>query len=145
MKYLALSLFASLAVGCARSPSAPVSPRAVAPMPSALVSGPLALPVDGGSGEPREVRVLFDDPAGKVATIVLRDGTVLPEHHADVPVTIVALAGAGTVVSGEARLALDGTHAVVLAAGAPHAVEPAAGTTLVLLVHHLGRGAEHHR
>lgn len=80
----------------------------------------------------------------KLVTIVLRKGTVLPEHRSPVPVTIQALQGAGTVTAGAERFRIDSTHAVVLAPNVPHAVEPDAGTDLVLLVHHLGRGEEAH-
>lgn len=59
------------------------------------------------------------------------------------PVTIVALAGSGTVVSQGERLRMDAAHVVVLAAKAPHSVEADAGADLVLLVHHLGTGGEH--
>ena len=116
---------------------------------TAAFGGPAAravdLPVAQAPGPPREVRVLVDEPALKLASIVLRNGTVLPTHRSDVPVTIVALSGRGAVVVGAERLALDPAHAVVLAAGVPHAVEPDAGGDLVLLVHHLGRGEEHAR
>jgi len=80
----------------------------------------------------------------KLVTIVLRAGTVLPPHHSEVPVTIMALQGAGTVVVGAERLHIDATHAVVLGPGVAHAIEPDAGTDLVLLVHHLGRAEESH-
>jgi quercetin dioxygenase-like cupin family protein len=93
----------------------------------------------------REVRVLVDEPALKLVSIVLRGGTVLPTHHSAVPVTIMALQGSGTVVTDSERLRLDSTHAVVLAPNVPHAVEPDSGADLVLLVHHLGRGEEHHQ
>ena len=86
------------------------------------------------------MRVLVDEPALKLASIVLRAGTVLPTHHSEVPVTITALHGSGTVVAGAERLRLDPTHAVVLAPNVPHSVEPDTGTDLVLLVHHLGSG-----
>jgi quercetin dioxygenase-like cupin family protein len=101
-------------------------------------------PVPPGAGEPREVRTVVDEPVMKLVTIVLRRGTVLPEHHSPVPVTIQALEGSGTVVAGAARLRIDRAHAVVLAERVPHAVEPDAGTDLVLLVHHHGRGEERH-
>lgn len=108
------------------------------------LSGPASrvveLPGTPSAGEPREVRVLVDEPALKLATIVLRGGTVLPTHHSKVPVTIVALQGSGAVVAGGVRLRLDPIHAVVLAPNVQHAVEPDTGTDLVLLVHHLGRG-----
>jgi len=102
------------------------------------------LPAAPGAGQPRDVRVLVDEPALKLATIVLRQGTLLPEHHSPVPVTIQALQGAGTVTAGADRFRVDATHAVVLAPHVPHAVLPDPGTDLVLLVHHLGRGEETH-
>lgn len=135
MKELAITALAGAAlVGCAPLPAAPAVPE----------SRVVELPGPPGAGEPREVRVLADDPALKLATIVLRNGTVLPTHHSAVPVTITALRGNGTVVAGSERLRLDPTHAVLLAPNVPHAVEPDAGTDLVLLVHHLGRKGEHH-
>lgn len=155
MKHPALTI--SLAVtalslgGCATHSAAqqPAAQHHAAPHSAATLGGPPAraveLPGPPGAGEPREVRVLVDEPALKLATIVLRGGTVLPTHHSEVPVTIVALQGSGTVVAGQERLRLDPAHAVVLAPRVPHAVEPDAGTDLVLLVHHLGRGEEHHR
>lgn len=121
---------------------ATAGPRARAP------GGPpargLDLPGVPGAGDAREVRVLVDDPALKLSTIVLRRGTTLPEHHSAVPVTIQALRGAATVVAGSTRLRVDAAHAVYLAAKTPHAVEPDAGTDVVLLVHHLGGGKEGH-
>lgn len=98
-----------------------------------------------GTGQPREVRVLVDEPALKLVSIVLRGGMVLPSHHSAVPVTIMALEGSGTVVAGSEPLRLDSTHVVVLAPNVPHAVEPDSGMDLVLLVHHLGRGEERHQ
>jgi quercetin dioxygenase-like cupin family protein len=107
------------------------------------LGGPAArvveLPAAPGLGNPREVQVLVDEPALKLVAITLRDGTVLPEHEAPVPVTILALSGGGHVTAGAERFRLDPEHAVVLAPSVPHAVEPDAGTDLVLLVHHLGR------
>lgn len=112
------------------------------------LAGPAArvveLPGPSGAGQPRELRMLVDEPALRLASIVLRAGTVLPEHHSAVPVTIVAVQGSGEVVLGSERLRIDATHAVVLAANVPHAVEPDTGTDLVLLVHHLGQGEETH-
>lgn len=89
--------------------------------------------------------MLVDEPALKLAQIVLRDGTSLPEHHAAVPVTILSLHGSGTVLSGAERMPIDTTHGVVLAPHVPHAVEPDPGTDLVLLVHYLGQGEENHQ
>ncbi len=145
MKRLILTttlLVAALSLGGCATPSA-------APPRAARLDGPahrvVELPGAPGAGPPRQARVLVDEPAVKLASIVLRGGTVLPTHHSAVPVTIVALSGSGTVVAGAERLRLDPTHAVVLAPNVPHAVEPDAGSDLVLLVHHLGRQEEHHQ
>ena len=126
--------------GCATQPPASHHMPALAG-PTARV---VELPVPAGPGEPREVHVLVDEPALKLATIVLRRGTVLPVHQSPVPVTIQALQGAGTVTTGSERFRIDPAHGVVLAPNVPHAVEPDAQTDLVLLVHHLGRGEEAH-
>lgn len=122
---------------------APVAPAALGGPASRVVE----LPPTPGAGEPREVRVLIDEPALKLATIVLRPGATLPEHRTSVPVTITALQGSGVVVVGGERLRVDAGHAVVLRPSVAHAVEPDDGSALVLLVHHLGRAeaeAHHH-
>jgi len=129
---------AALALGgCAAQPTA-------AP-PTPPIGGPAAraveLPAVAGPGEPREVRVLVDEPALKLVTIILRQGTALPEHHSPVPVVIQALQGAGTVTAGSEHFRVDPAHAVLLAPNVPHAVAPDDGTDLVLLVQHLGRRA----
>jgi quercetin dioxygenase-like cupin family protein len=125
---------------CASRPVTQSAP-ALGGVPARVVE----LPVPSGAGEPREVRVLLDEPSVKVVTIVLRGGTVLPEHASSQPVTIQALQGSGTVVTRSVRLGLDQAHAVVLAPKVAHAVEPDPGPDLVLLVHHHGRGSEDHR
>ncbi len=138
----ALVLAALALGGCATQSTATAAHHAPA------LGGPAARVVDFpstvGPGQPREARVLVDEPALKLVTIVLRQGTLLPEHSAPIPVTIQALQGAGTVLVGTERLRIDPTHAVVLAASVSHAVQPDPGTDLVLLVHHLGRGEESH-
>lgn len=136
-------VLAALALGgCATQSTATAAHQAPA------LGGPSARVVDFpstvGPGQPREARVLVDEPALKLVTIVLRQGTLLPEHSAPIPVTIQALQGAGTVLVGNERLRIDPTHAVVLAASVSHAVQPDPGADLVLLVHHLGRAAESH-
>ena len=136
---LPMFTFAALALGgCAAQP--------VAAPPTPPIGGPAArvveLPAAAGSGDPREVRVLVDEPALKLVTIILRQGTTLPEHHSRVPVVIQALQGAGTVTAGTEQLRVDPAHAVLLAPNVPHAVAPDDGTDLVLLVQHLGRGEE---
>lgn len=135
---LALSYLAA----CAGAPACPPPAQAVA-----TFAGPparaLELPTPGAA--PREVKTLVAEPALKLVAIALRAGTELPEHHADVPVTIVAAHGSGVVIVGSDRLRLDPDHPVALAAGVAHAVTPDAGSDLVLLVHHLGHGPDHGR
>lgn len=126
--------------GCASTPSA----RTVVAQVDESAVRELALTDAAGAGAPREVRVVVDTPALKLVSITLRGGTALPEHRSAVPVTIVAYRGAGAVITGSERHRLDATHAVMLSPNIPHAVEPEAGSDLVLLVSHLGRGAEHH-
>ncbi|MCC6646495.1 MAG: AraC family ligand binding domain-containing protein [Polyangiaceae bacterium] len=140
---LCLVAAGSLALGCASKPACPAHhPGGAAPAGDAGAQvRALELPGTPGAGQPREPRVVAEAHGLKVATIVLRGGAVLPEHHAKSRVTIVALSGAGTLVVGSARHRLDATHAVLLGPGVPHSVEPDAGTDLVLLVHHLGGGA----
>lgn len=145
--YTRALLVTMLSFGCgAQAAASPTPHQHVARTSSA--SRNVELPVTAGVGEPREVRVLVDESALKLVSIVLRGGTVLPTHRSEVPVTIVALHGSGVVLTGDERvgverLRLDPTHAVVLSPNVPHAVEPDAGTDLVLLVHHLGPGLEH--
>ncbi|MEZ4265800.1 MAG: AraC family ligand binding domain-containing protein [Myxococcota bacterium] len=112
--------------------------------PAAATTMEFALPAVSDSDKPLEAKVVVDAPAAKIATVVLRKGTLMPEHHSPVAATIVALSGSGTVVSGTQRLRIDAGHAVLLAPGAPHSVEPDPGTDLVLLVHHLGRAHGEH-
>jgi quercetin dioxygenase-like cupin family protein len=133
-------VFGALGVAsCAHAPT---------PHHAAGLEGPksrgVEFPVPPGPGQPRDVKVLVDEPALKLASIVLRNGTILPAHSSEVPVTLMALHGSGVVVIGAERLRLDPGHAVVLASNVTHAVEPDGSSDLVVLVHHLGRGEEHH-
>lgn len=125
--------------GCAHSMARP-STLGEVPQ-SRAVELPLPPPSDG---PPRDAKVLVDVPALRLASIVLRKGTVLPPHSSPVVVTIVSLQGAGAVVVGEQRLRLDPAHAVVLGPNVSHAVEPDGASDLVVLVHHLGSAEEHH-
>lgn len=130
---------------CASTPPAPAHPEP-APAPTAEVprSRVIELPANVGPGQPKEARVLMNEAPLKLATIILRGGTVMPDHAAPVPVTIFALAGAGVITVGDERLPVDAGHAVFLGPDVVHAVIPNPGTDLVLVVHHLGQGAEHH-
>ncbi|MBP9085752.1 MAG: AraC family ligand binding domain-containing protein [Kofleriaceae bacterium] len=159
-----ISMCGLLATGCASSPRAmphtTVTPPAAAattpepaattpaaatvtpdqaPAPAAVVSRVFELPGKVGAGTPREVKMLVELPELKVATIILRRGTVLPPHNSRRHVTIVALQGAGTVTAGPETFRIDATHAVLLAPGVQHDVTPDANTDLVLLVQHAGQ------
>lgn len=129
---------------CASTPPAPSQP-APAPAPVAEVprSRVIELPTAVGPGQPKEARVLMNEAPLKLATIILRGGTVMPDHAAPVPVTILALAGAGVITVGDERLPVDAGHAVFLGPNVVHAVVPDAGADLVLVVHHLGKGEDH--
>ncbi len=143
-----------LAAGCASSTPARTATHGTptkqsAPsQPAPSIDGPsvrvVEFPASASGDQPRDVKILVDESALKLVTIVLRQGTVLPEHHSEVPVTIQALQGAATVDAGGQQLRIDATHAVVLAANVPHAVRPDPGTDVVLLVSHLGRATHHH-
>ncbi len=162
-KFLATAALAgALALsGCAH-PHGPAGPHHAAPHggeahrhaahhgPAAApaVTGPartVALPTVGEGTEPREGKTVLKEPGLTVAAIVLRKGTVLPEHHSMALVTIQALEGRGTVVMKDgARLPLGPGQLVFVPPGAPHAVEPADGGDLVLVVTHAGSPGEHH-
>ena len=101
---------------------------------------PLTIPKEAGPGEPLEAKVLLDNPFMKVVVITLRAGTTLPLHKASVPVTIQAIAGAGTVHANGSETRIDREHLVALSPSVPHEVTPDAGTDLVLLVQQM-RGA----
>jgi len=143
-----------LAAGCASSTPAPAAPpgatetQSAPSQPALSIDGPsvrmVEFPASASGDQPREVKILVYESALKLVTIVLRQGTVLPEHHSEVPVTIQALQGAATVDAGGQQLRIDATHAVVLAAKVPHAVRPDPGTDVVLLVSHLGRATHQH-
>lgn len=102
----------------------------------------LTLPAGDDEGRPIEPGPLLDAPHLKLMTIILRDGAVLPEHRASSPVTIQAVSGSGVARIGDETHRLDANHFVSLAPGVPHAVEPDAGTDMVLLVHYLRGGHE---
>lgn len=101
----------------------------------------LSIPAADPNGPPRQVRVLYDNPAVKLVAIRLR-GVDLPPHQSEFAVVIQAVAGAGEVVVGERREPVDGVRSVVLPPRASHAVTRAGDGDLVLLVTHVkGTGA----
>lgn len=97
----------------------------------------IEVPQSAGSGPGKEVTVLLDQEHLKIATISLRQGTVLPPHSAPVPATILVLEGRGiTNLAGKAVPVTEGTL-ISMAAGEDHDVVPESGTDMLLLVHYL--------
>ncbi|MEZ4224769.1 MAG: hypothetical protein R3B13_27705 [Polyangiaceae bacterium] len=134
-----LAIAAVFLGGCAATPPHP------GPAKHGIDTRVVELPVAASISEAQEIRVLVDAPELELASILLQAGTEMPAHHSDVPVTILALRGTGAVVVGSERMRLDKSHAVVLARNVTHSVVPDPGTDLVVLVHHLGKGEEHHK
>ena len=124
---------------CSDEPSAQI----IAPLPDTTVVATVELRMKGHELTNTTETKVYLDRERYTGDLVLRQGTVLPEHHSEVPVTIEALQGAATVDAGGQQLRIDATHAVVLAAKVPHAVKPDPGTDVVLLVSHLGRDTHH--
>jgi quercetin dioxygenase-like cupin family protein len=62
----------------------------------------IVLPNEIGPGKEREVQTLFADAWRRVVLIRLRDGALLADHSAKVPITIQILMGKGVLnVAGE--------------------------------------------
>lgn len=95
------------------------------------------LPQSAGNGEGKEVSVLLDTPQLKLATVVLRGGSVLPSHRARVPATILVLEGDGVIHLGKQAVPVSRGTLVALAANEEHDVVPRPGSEMILLVHYL--------
>lgn len=117
-------------------PSSPSAPAASAALPAGVHTA--ELPGVPGAGAPKEVKAVLDTPHVKIVAITLRKGTLLPQHTAALPVTLVAAQGSGHVIFADgSKQRLDATHMVALAPTVPHAVQPDPGADLVVLVSHL--------
>lgn len=57
----------------------------------------ITLPTEIGAGKGREVRTLLADPWRKLVLIYLRDGALLTDHSAQVPITIHTVLGTGSL------------------------------------------------
>lgn len=142
----ALALLSMSAVGCTAAAPAPATSAAHDHdahhhVTDGAIHGMVAVPAVAAEGPKREVRVLVDRPELKLAMIILRAGTELPEHSAPVPVTIQLLEGAGTALFGNEEERMQASKVLLLEADEPHTIRPDAGTTMVLLVHYI-RGAQ---
>ena len=156
LPFLLLTVVASALAGCASSPDAPGTHPS--PVDREVAAAPVheeghAMPeIEGvparvvtpaasdASEKPLDVATLVNEPALKLMTIALRQGTPLPVHKTPYPVTIQSLVGSGTVIAGNERFPLSPGQVVVLATGVPHSVEPDGTDTMMLLVHHLRQG-----
>jgi quercetin dioxygenase-like cupin family protein len=86
------------------------------PREGAMTALPLRIEI--GAGPDKQVNALFDGPRRKLVQITLRNGAVLAEHKAPVPITIHCVAGKGTLTVGPDR------QAVALSPGVLVTLEP---------------------
>ncbi len=102
-----------------------------------LMSKAIQLPHEIGDGKEREVQVLLTDRWRKLVLIQLRRGVLLADHSARVPITIQALAGAGTLRVGNDEYGLLPGVVVPLDANAIHNVQadPAVAILVTLFRH----------
>src|ERR1700728_2055067 len=87
------------------------------------MSKAIQLPHEISDGKDREVQVLLADRWRKLVLIQLRHGVLLADHSARVPITIQAVAGAGTLRIGDEEHALLPGVIVPLDAHAIHNVQ----------------------
>jgi quercetin dioxygenase-like cupin family protein len=92
----------------------------------------IELPHDMGTGKDREVQTLLADTWRKLVLIRLRNGVLLADHSARVPITIQAVVGKGTLRVGDHTFALAPGVIVPVDAHAEHNVQ--AEPELALLV-----------
>ena len=83
----------------------------------------ITLPSDIGTGKDREVQTLLADAWRKLVLISLRNGALLADHSARVPITIQAVLGKGTLRVGESVFALSPGSIVPVDAHAEHNVQ----------------------
>lgn len=101
----------------------------------------IEIPASAGADSPRQMSMLTQNPAFKVAALRLKAGATLPEHTSPAWVVIEAIDGAATVTVGEERARVDKTHIVTLAPKAAHSVVADGSGDALLLVHQIGAPA----
>lgn len=75
--------------------------------------------------KPKQVKALFEGPGRKLIEVKLRNGEVLPKHHAAGPITVLCLAGSGRFSAGKDLDETQGLIAgslITLEAGVDHEV-----------------------
>ena len=83
----------------------------------------IELPRNIGTGKDREVQTLLTDPWRKLVLICLRNGSLLADHSARVPITIQAVLGKGTLRVGDNAFALSPGILVPVDAHVEHNVQ----------------------
>jgi quercetin dioxygenase-like cupin family protein len=103
----------------------------------------VSVPTAAGAGEARETKVVLETPHVKLATVILRKGTVLEEHSSPMAVTVHVISGRGTIEMGDSKEIVGPGSVLALSPDKKHLVRPDTGADMILLVHHLkspGRG-----
>jgi len=128
---LSLPLSGAL-TGCCATPSVAVAATSAEPLVD------FELPDWGEEGPKREHEILFEGGGMKIAAIALRGGTELPEHTAEAKVSIQVLRGTGQLSAGGLTRDVGPGSIVVLEPSLAHAVTPANGELMVLIIHYFG-------
>lgn len=92
----------------------------------------IELPHDMGTGKDREVQTLLADTWRKLVLIRLRNGALLADHSARVPITIQAVLGKGTLRVGDNTFALAPGVIVPVDAHVEHNVQAEPAVALLV-------------
>ncbi len=94
----------------------------------------LTLRTNIGPGKEKQIEQLFAGPRRKLVQITLRNNAVLGAHKAAVPITILCVAGRGTLTAGEARQTVELTPGVLvtLESNLEHAIEAQPEVSILL-------------
>lgn len=93
----------------------------------------IVLPNSIVTGKPREVQMLLADEWRKLVLIHLRQGAVLADHSARVPITVHALIGSGTLRVENEEYALASGVIVPIDAHVVHNVQAAPDLTILVM------------
>jgi quercetin dioxygenase-like cupin family protein len=92
----------------------------------------IELPRAIGTGKDREVQTLLADQWRKLVLICLRNGALLTDHSARVPITIQALLGQGTLRVGDSVFTLSPGIIVPVDAHVEHNVQAEPAVALLV-------------
>lgn len=102
----------------------------------------IELPREMGPGKDREVQTLLADTWRKLVLIRLRNGALLADHSARVPITIQAVIGKGTLRVGNDVFALSPGVIVSVDAHAEHNVQAEPEVALLVTFFRQAGGTE---